>query len=937
MTDLCNPTVLRSHLVYHLGGELSNITVADLEECKWNVKKTIFLSLISHSAALKDIKESIDRIQEHRSRELKQLKLSNAVREERIESEKIYRSRFMRCVVMGLEKLEFPPAIAPFADLATDLFEEISIVRNAMAFILEIGVGLKYEFKSAPSSGTRPKSSSSSSSSPVSRNMTTSPVTVPLCTSSVTDMSNNSNNGGDENELPGMSELDLSAISANSDGINLGLPSAPIVGENSSIISDFNNNSGVVGMDNTRHRYSQNVANVNINTNRNQNLRNRNQNSKNEVIERLQTQNEYLTQQLSVLMQSVMKKEEAEFKMSMVFRDLCTILDDLTPNNNSNNDSIDMSSIKTAEDILPVGHPGQSITKEEDAVYRQEIARVERRDKHPLAVDTESDKYNKNKSGNIKNNTNRTPKKSNISYSHSGSSSSSSSKGMWKSVAQKVRALHNQWEETRRSTSSSTRVSVGQHAVSEYCPQPSTLLLRSMLGVHSKGSSQSSSLSPDKSERYDYIPSPTSYNHANGGVDHDAPLIGLDLKRIHGLQRNLVQLADNALTLSENAMASSSSVDVNDDLYNTSEELGVFTIWNGFENSPRNNRGKSRDHHARSSSSSTLQSQSESETLQIAMTQFAAAAQTMLLETAALAPVAAVSRFTGNDNSNNNHSLVGSGLCGLEAIEAVVRDLPPNPNRDRSLDRGGVGMRIALDRAWNEQSALARCLGITQSMLKQWTKAAHKCRLALNRLGDNSLKSIQKGLKKLNKVEEAGDAIFTALQAVENVKKTDLDALGRGTHGVEIASLVHVLRMYSHELSTSTSDLSDVKYELSQAWGMEKKEIDRLNESLTQAGVRSAQAAGLSVDMLTGEEVNNDVHIKYNRRKGSTNSNIADKVSNNNNNNNNNNSSSSRSSSRPSGRPRIGKGQQSFDTGVNTTVETVATGTVNDDRPPWVD
>ncbi len=956
MTDLNNPTVLRSHLVYHVGGELSNITVADLEECKWSVKKIIFLNLISKSPPLNDIKESLDRIQEHRSRELKQLKLSQAVREERVESEKIYRSRFIRCVVMGLEKLEFPPAIAPFADLATDLFEEVQLVRSAMAFLLEVGVGLKYELYSAPtsSSSSNARQKSLVSTSPTSRNMETSPVTIPHSASSVTDTTNVSRNTDveGESELPGMSELEVSAISFNSDGIDLGLPSAPIVGMNSSMFSGVNNS--LLGSDHTKSRHSQNANNTtnatitSMNTTSNsKNLRNRNSNTKNEVIERLQSQNEYLTQQLSVLMQAVSKKEEAEFKMSMIFRDLCAILDDLTPNtskditltvtptlddptpNTSKDIAIkDLNSNDMSKEILPLGYPDQAITKEEYAVYREEIARAEQRDKHPLATGSE-----KNNNDRIKKGTNTIPRSTYRNSVSNTNASSNGSKGMWRSISQKVHELKNQWEQTRRSASATTQVPLGQHADSDYCPKASTLLLRSILGVYSGGSVNGSAHSSDKSDKYGYITSPTSYtsSNTNTGVEHDAPLVGLDLKRIHGLQRTLVQLADNALIISEDIASSSSPIDAHDDIHNTintaSEKSGIFTIWNGFDSSPRNNNSKIGGLGSKSRSISVSQSQSESqyETIQNAMTQFVTAAQTMLLETAALAPVAAVSRFTGN--GNHNDSLVGSGLCGLEAIEAVVRDLPPNTNRDRSLDRGGVGMRIALDRAWNEQAALGRCLGVTQSMLKQWTKAAHKCRMALSRLGDNSLKSLQKGIKKLNKVEEAGEAIFTALQAAENVKKTDLDALARGTHGVEIASLIHALRMYCHELSNSSSDLNSVKYELSQAWGVEKKEMDRLNESLNQASIRSEKAAGLTVKMLTGGENKNDIHSKYNRRKGNASGNSIG-----------NSGSSTGIGSRPrssgaESRPRSGKTHHLLNAGINTSSES----TLTDDRPPWVD
>lgn len=109
--------LLRSQLQY-ISDDLQSLTNADVAEMKWQIRKRILTSLLSQSPTLRDQSEELVELLEHRSTVLNEQRKSststndnnnNINRETRIESEKNFRTKFMRIILSALTILQWPP------------------------------------------------------------------------------------------------------------------------------------------------------------------------------------------------------------------------------------------------------------------------------------------------------------------------------------------------------------------------------------------------------------------------------------------------------------------------------------------------------------------------------------------------------------------------------------------------------------------------------------------------------------------------------------------------------------------------------------------------------------------------------------------------------------------------------------------------------------
>ena len=130
-----NVAVLRSQLV-QLCPSMKNLTIVDIENCKWSMKRNIFRSLIEISSGLWEYHNRLDDLMERKNKEVAEQKRRNASRESVVEYEHMFRSNFMNIVLDVLVHLRWPPANEAFSDpLGRLLADDKYFTYAAMAYI----------------------------------------------------------------------------------------------------------------------------------------------------------------------------------------------------------------------------------------------------------------------------------------------------------------------------------------------------------------------------------------------------------------------------------------------------------------------------------------------------------------------------------------------------------------------------------------------------------------------------------------------------------------------------------------------------------------------------------------------------------------------------------------------------------------------------------
>ena len=174
-----------------------------------------------------------------------------------------------------------------------------------------------------------------------------------------------------------------------------------------------------------------------------------------------------------------------------------------------------------------------------------------------------------------------------------------------------------------------------------------------------------------------------------------------------------------------------------------------------------------------------------------------------------------------------------SSMTGLEVLEKETINIIPNlPGGSAVKAQAAVRLQGGLDRMKSEQINLLRCLQSSNSMLEQWTKAARKTSpllTAFTRQSSDTLLTSKQGILDLL---DSVVRITQALEAAEDAKVTlpdtlpplvkprpssavsgkggiiapgvrlvsPLDSVSHGWLGVEMADLVNTLRMHSADL-----------------------------------------------------------------------------------------------------------------------------------------
>lgn len=135
-----NLALLRSQLV-QLCPTLKNLTIVDLESCKWTLRRNIYLSLFESNPRLVAFHNNLEELMERRNSELAIQKQRKVPRETIVEHEHMFRSSFMSVVLDVLLYMRWPPVLEAFSDNLGQLISDIDFNTAAMAYIASSSLG----------------------------------------------------------------------------------------------------------------------------------------------------------------------------------------------------------------------------------------------------------------------------------------------------------------------------------------------------------------------------------------------------------------------------------------------------------------------------------------------------------------------------------------------------------------------------------------------------------------------------------------------------------------------------------------------------------------------------------------------------------------------------------------------------------------------------
>jgi len=127
---------LRAQLSFHCN--LQNITLKDLDELKWSTKRIIILSLINSAPGLREKTEIFDDLIDRRSSQLR--KPENSNREIRADSERMFRTAFIRAYLDILQERKWPLALEAFSDPLPLLLDHKDTFLSSVSYLLKVTV-----------------------------------------------------------------------------------------------------------------------------------------------------------------------------------------------------------------------------------------------------------------------------------------------------------------------------------------------------------------------------------------------------------------------------------------------------------------------------------------------------------------------------------------------------------------------------------------------------------------------------------------------------------------------------------------------------------------------------------------------------------------------------------------------------------------------------
>ena len=655
------------------------------------------------------------------------------VTEEEIE----FRTSFLRIVLAALTKLRWPPALEPFGDPIGSLFYDNTVVLDAYKYILN--VGFLSLAKLAP-----PKLISSTPRSGRQE------IKVDI---TPTEQNNSSHLKSDSR----ISELDtfINDSSFNSKPAPLTQRSDTNISYNSNCIT---------------------TQKVTV-----------------QAFEKLQYHNELLSNQLNSLLEQLSKRDQAEAQLTAIITELKTAVDEVvsignTPSTNSgvepssrrvssspssyndtyNNKNASVTNDSTKEKRRSSVQPlaafiaadneqlnNGMVTEDERASYLKEVLREESQVNATSATQTPLPLEKPL----LKGSSYKPPIPPSANYrSHDGDAPSSL--GMWHRLQKRLNLVQSQWMEAKKeakmcasqaTTAKTSFNSPPQHGDQRRSASVSGIGQSSRRGYSPYHIASSPTKDLDKEDAFSVLSKPvdqltkqilglhtvsaTPSSCEQSGID---PSIGLDLPRIHLLQRDLVNLSNT--------------------LFDFSKE---FQLSDRFP--------CSHEEVDRAASTSALQSR----------------CCELLLHLACMAPVAALSL---PDDSPLNAS-----VTAIAALEKAIASANGNKTMPLQLQR-------LLDRAKAEQVALIRCILIKDRLIEQWCAGAKTSAAQMQSLNRSYTRIVDSASREMNECRQAFDAVCYALKDAEAARlpaahsndsgKTSamvspFDALSRGSAGTK--------------------------------------------------------------------------------------------------------------------------------------------------------
>mmetsp|Transcript_18429 Transcript_18429/g.34432 ORF Transcript_18429/g.34432 Transcript_18429/m.34432 type:complete len:830 (+) Transcript_18429:106-2595(+) len=146
-------SALRSRLVFLLGDDLKNLTLSDLKEGSFRTSRLVFSSLVFSGRTLQEEAERLALINDSRTRKLGLLRNKSDSRDDRKRVEEEYRHSFFEIILKSLLDLQFPPALEPFSDPLSSLKDDLDFRLVAMQFLLDnavVGAGAMTDVSAMP-------------------------------------------------------------------------------------------------------------------------------------------------------------------------------------------------------------------------------------------------------------------------------------------------------------------------------------------------------------------------------------------------------------------------------------------------------------------------------------------------------------------------------------------------------------------------------------------------------------------------------------------------------------------------------------------------------------------------------------------------------------------------------------------------------------------
>ena len=132
---------------------MKNLTIVDLEECKWSMRKNVFRSLLENNPKLVEYHNTLEDLIDKRNSEVTVQKQRNVDRETIMQHEHIFRSSFMNIILDTLAFMHWPPANEAFTDHLGQLLSDKMVVINAIGFLVSRNPTLDIHSREARSAG----------------------------------------------------------------------------------------------------------------------------------------------------------------------------------------------------------------------------------------------------------------------------------------------------------------------------------------------------------------------------------------------------------------------------------------------------------------------------------------------------------------------------------------------------------------------------------------------------------------------------------------------------------------------------------------------------------------------------------------------------------------------------------------------------------------